>query len=168
MMRGLLLVALVAVLVSLAGCTPPGGDNPAPQPTTTAASPSPVGREPADQTGGTDLSDALNSLKGEWRVASIDGAEFDEPYGLALSADDSRIWFEPACAAQGRNYTISGLRFAAAAPGTSSDQVVCDIAVPDGLAEVWRAIDAAERVERTPGNGVMISGGGRSLLLFAQ
>ena len=168
MMRGLPLAALAAALLPLAGCTPPGGDNPTPEPTTTAASPSSVGHEPAGQTEGTDLSDALNSLKGEWRVASIDGAEFDEPYGLALSADDSRIWFEPACAAQGRNYTISGLRFAAIAPDSSSDQVVCDIAVPDGLAEVWRAIDAAERVERTPGHGVMISGGGRSLLLFAQ
>ena len=168
MMRGLPLVALAAVLSPLAGCTPPGGDSPSPEPTTTAASPPSVDAQPADENGDADLSDALNSLKGEWRVASIDGAEFDEPYGLALSADDSRIWFEPACAAQGRNYTISGLRFAVTAPGTSSDRVICDIAVPDRLAEVWRAIDAAGRVERTPGNGVMISGGGRSLLLFAQ
>jgi hypothetical protein len=31
-----------------------------------------------------------------------------------------------------------------------------------------RALDAAQTVERTPQNGILIAGGGHSLLLFSQ
>ena len=171
MRQGWKLAILAMILPAFAACTPSSDSDDPVDRSNTAATPEPTdtaATEPATGDAEGDLSEALTSLAGEWRVAAIDGAEFDEKYGLALSADDGRLWFEPACVAQERNYTINGLSFAATAPGASSDRVICDIAVPDRLAEVWRAIDAAERVERTPGNGVMISGGGRSLLLFAQ
>jgi hypothetical protein len=40
--------------------------------------------------------------------------------------------------------------------------------LPTGLTEAFRAIDSATEVGRTPENGVLISGGGHSLLLFSQ
>ena len=36
------------------------------------------------------------------------------------------------------------------------------------LAPVWSALDAADALERTPANGILISGNGRSVTLFSQ
>ncbi|TMM46584.1 hypothetical protein [Qipengyuania marisflavi] len=107
-------------------------------------------------------------LTGEWRVAGIDGAELDGAYGIALSADDGHIWWEPGCAGQGRLFAISGNEFHRIASPDTGPQMVCDIGFPDELAQIWRAIDAADTIERTAQNGVLITGGGHSLLLFSQ
>ena len=116
-------------------------------------------------------------LAGEWRVAGIDGQDFNEPYGLALSADGKEIWWEPRCAGVGRGYTMDGnaIRFGWAAsrgaepkPGPEHAPPVCAIGLPERLADVVRALDSAERIARTPSNGIAISGGGHSLLLFSQ
>ena len=129
-----------------------------------------VPSEPVTQAAAVDLA-------GEWRVAGIDGKDFNEPYGLALSADASEIWWEPRCAGVGRGYTISGnaIRFGWAAsrgpepqPGPANAPEGCAIGLPERLADVMLALDSAERIERTPSNGVEISGGGHSLLLFSQ
>lgn len=112
------------------------------------------------------------SLAGEWRVAGIDGRAFDEPYGIALSADESEIWWEPRCAGQSVRYKIRGTRFATPGPprgGPASEPAaVCKIAIPPRLPDVMTAIRAADRIERTPANGVRISGDGHSLTLFSQ
>lgn len=55
--------------------------------------------------------DKIETLKGEWRVAGIDGQGFDEPYGIALSATDSEIRWEPRCANQSIPYRIVNERF---------------------------------------------------------
>ena len=113
------------------------------------------------------------TLKGEWRVAGIDGADFNEPYGLALSGSDRELWWEPRCAAIARSYRIDGAGIAfgpalGAPPPGGPTQAVCTIAPPPRIAEVLRAIDAATSVTRTANNGIEISGGGHSLLLFSQ
>jgi hypothetical protein len=113
------------------------------------------------------------SLAGEWRVAGVDGQPFDEPYGLALSGSDTELWWSPRCAGFVRSYRIEGAeaRFGAVAGVPASDgrpAPVCLIAVPARLGAVFAAIDAADRVVRTPANGIEISGGGHSLLLFSQ
>ena len=112
------------------------------------------------------------SLAGEWRVAGIDGRAFDEPYGIGLSVDESEIWWEPRCAGQSVGYRITGTRFATPGPprgGTASEPAtVCKIAIPPRLPDVMTAIRAADRIERTPANGVRISGNGHSLTLFGQ
>ncbi|MBX7461748.1 hypothetical protein [Qipengyuania huizhouensis] len=106
-------------------------------------------------------------LAGYWRVAGIDGAPFEASYGIALSADAQRIWWEPECARQYREYSISGSRFVA--PVRSNDgEVVCEIGYPEELPEIWSALEAADTIERTPENGVLISGNDRSVLLFSQ
>ena len=144
----------VTVALLATNCSPPG---PAPGP----ASVTPAAAPP--------------TLAGEWRVAGIDGREFNEPYGLALSADARRIWWEPICAGFVRGYAIDG---AIIAVGPDPDlpprqageptRPVCTIAPPPRLAEVMRALDSADTIQGTPSNGVELSGGGHSLLLFSQ
>ena len=118
---------------------------------------------------------AVATLSGEWRVAGIDGRSLDESYGLALSANESEIWWAPRCAGAARSYRLEGsrARFGPVGevlrrkPGESTPPV-CAIGLPPRLADVMAAFDAADRVVRTPQNGIEISGGGRSLLIFSQ
>ena len=112
----------------------------------------------------------MPSLAGEWRIAGIDGEPFNETYGLALSADQSNIWWSPRCAGFVRSYLLdgSGLRVAPAGTGGGDAVPVCRIAQPARLAEVFQVLDAADRVVRTPSNAIEISGGGRKLTLFSQ
>ena len=114
-------------------------------------------------------SDGPATLAGEWRVAGIDGEPFDEPYGIALSADDGEIWWEPRCAGVKVAYRLSGARFEAPPALQPPPPVaVCKIGQPPRLAEVMKAIRAADRIERTAANGIRLSGKGRSLTLFSQ
>lgn len=146
-------LALAAIL--LAGCAPTGTP-PAPAAEEAAAAPVALPHPPAVD------------LAGQWRVAGIDGEPFDRPYGIALTADAQRLWWEPVCARQGRDYAISGNAFSAIPPASEPPQPVCDIAFPAELAQIWSALDAADRIERTAANGVRIAGGGRSVTLFSQ
>jgi hypothetical protein len=134
--------------------------------TTPAAQPSPAGESASTLA-------PVATLAGEWRVAGIDGAEFNEPYGLALSANEQELWWEPRCARIVRSYRIAGtaIKFGPpldAPPPGAMPPPVCAIAPPPRIAEVTRALDAATTVGRTAANGVEISGGGHSVLLFSQ
>jgi hypothetical protein len=155
-MRGA--VGLVAAMALLAACQRVEAPTPAPSPTAIAtASEGPAG--PAQP--------APTTLAGEWRVAGIDGAPFDEPYGLALSADARLVWMEPRCAGVARSYRIGGGRIAFG-PDPDARNEVCAIGMPPRTDDVLRALDAAERIRRTPANGIEIAGGGHSLTLFSQ
>jgi hypothetical protein len=115
------------------------------------------------------------TLAGEWRVAGIDGRELNETYGLALSANERTVFWEPRCAGMVRGYRIQG---GAIAFGPNPDlpprrpgdppQAVCAIGLPPRLREVFEALDSATTIERTAANGVLIAGRGRSVLLFSQ
>ena len=150
--------ALLALLFAACSAEPPAP--PLPQPP--APSPPSV---PA----------AVATLAGEWRVAGIDGRPFDESYGLALSSDAEEIWWAPRCAGLVRSYRIDGTVFRTGpakgvrprAPGEPTPPV-CAIGLPPRIDEVTRALDSATTIRRTPSNGVEISGGGHSLLLFSQ
>jgi hypothetical protein len=116
---------------------------------------------------------AITSLTGEWRVAGIDDRPFDEPYALALSGDERELWWEPRCAFHIRSYRISAGAVTFSAPMATGPRPtmpppVCLIAPPARLGEVLRALDAAQTIARTAKNGVRITGGEHSLLLFSQ
>ena len=121
---------------------------------------------------------APTTLAGEWRVAGIDGEDFDEAYGIALMADEHEIWWAPRCAGAHVAYRISGMRFEVVPPPIPqppppgsrppAPQPVCKIAPPPRLGEVMDAIRASNRIERTAQNGVRLSGDGHSLTLFSQ
>jgi hypothetical protein len=156
-------VVLVALALALASCQPTDSAPPLPadagEPTTASPAPPPVAAQ-------------VTSFAGDWRVAGIDGADFNEAYGLALKGDEERLWWEPLCARQGRRYRITGgaIAFSAMSPPPPGElpAPTCRIAPPARLADVMRALDAARTVERTPQNGILIAGGGHSLLLFSQ
>ena len=140
---------LLALSLILAACTPAEEDGPAPAPA-----------ENQTQSPSVDL-------QGNWRVAGLDGEPIDASYGIALVADEDSIWWEPECAMQYRDYSISGDTFAAPMRSNANLEV-CDIGFPAELAQIWSALEAADRIERTPENGVLISGNGRSVTLFSQ
>jgi hypothetical protein len=115
----------------------------------------------------------VTSLAGAWRVAGIDGGSFNESYGLALRGDADKLWWEPRCAGMARGYRIAGRTISFPSlrpplPPGSPPPPVCAIGLPPRLGDVFRALDAATSVERTPQNGILISGGGHSLTLFSQ
>lgn len=158
--------AVLVALVLLAACA-----QPAPQPD---ATPTPTSSTAASPTAKDQP--APVTLSGEWKIAAIDGQDFNEPYGLAFSANATEIWWDPRCAGMVRGYAIDGnaIRIGRAPslgppppPGTPPPPV-CAIGLPARLPEAVRALDAATRVVRTPSNGVDLSGGGHSLLLFSQ
>lgn len=172
MRRAALHAASSALLASLAACGP-AADGPATPPGQTPAVAAP-GRPRASAPPRATAPEApVTSLAGEWRVAGIDGASFDEPYGLGLSADEGELWWNPKCAAMWRTYRISGGRIVFALPRQlqrpdGKPPPVCTIGLPPRLPEVFRALDAAETIARTPSNGILIAGGGHSVTLFAQ
>ena len=148
----------LAALLLLAACSP--------QPPTPSA---PEAPSPPAQIAG------VATLAGEWRVAAIDGRDFNEPYALALTGDSAEIWWAPRCAGLIRSYKISGSAIGIGparglkrrAPGEPTPPV-CAIGLPPRIDEVTRALDSATTIRRTSANGIEISGGGRSLLLFGQ
>ncbi|QNE05858.1 hypothetical protein [Croceicoccus marinus] len=166
-------LALLLAL-ALAAC---GGDAPEPrdpagrQDVAAPDAPTPVAdTTPAVETGPVD------TLAGEWRVAGIDGEPLDESYGIALSATDQRIWWEPQCAGLVRLYRIEGERITLEPPPPPEAQkglprpppALCTIGVPPAVDRVMQALDAVDTAVRTPQNGIELSGGGRSVTLFSQ
>jgi hypothetical protein len=146
--------AILAGLLALAACGKP--DPAANQP---AASPSPAAVPTP-----TRSADAPAALIGEWRVAGIDGAEIDAPIGIALSIDAETIAYDPHCAGFVWDY-----HYAAGALAPKRRQgPICEIGYEPVLDRLAAALNAAQTVRRTPSNGIELSGGGHSVLLFSQ
>ena len=157
----------LAILLLLAACSTEPGAAPKPPQPRLAPLPSAATQPRA--------ASSVTTLAGEWRVAAIDGRDFNEPYALALTGDSAEIWWAPRCAGLVRSYRITegAIRFGPArgvkprAPGEPTPPV-CAIGLPPRIEEVTRALDSATVIGRTASNGVEISGGGHSLLLFGQ
>jgi len=153
--------------IALAGCQPDPAPGAAPgEPAATSSALVPQGSVALTQVG---------DLVGEYRVAGIDRAELRTDFGIALSIDGPRLSYEPTCA--GFVWDVTGeygafrfdrvSQYPAPAPG-EAPAPVCAVAVAPELRQLGKAIDAAERAWRTPANGVLIEGGGHSVLLFSQ
>ncbi len=106
------------------------------------------------------------SLVGEWRVAGINGQPLDALIGLTVSIDDKSISIEPPCAAFVWNYRYTKGSLEFLPRPEKKPPPGCTVA-PQHTA-LDRAISAATQVDRTPANGVELSGGGQSVLLFSQ
>jgi len=165
-MRRLSLIpaAMLAACAPEASPPPPGAEDSPP-----AATPDPdvpVGSTPIAR---------LGDLLGEYRVAGIDGEELGGDQGIAVSIDGPILSFEPTCAGFVWNIAEDGSDFVfTRAPGygptrqTDGSVMVCAVAVPSEFHRLGQAIDAARGAWRTPANGVLLEGGGRSVLLFSQ
>ncbi|MFC4256938.1 hypothetical protein GRI97_14560 [Altererythrobacter xixiisoli] len=139
-----------------------------------------------DDSGGSNAGNAINAvlpghsvitgqggLIGEYRVASINGLPLDGEIGIALSIKGALLSFEPTCAGFVWNIGFTGdrlrtSRHRAAQGPDGMPPPVCAIAVAPEQAALARALDAVSRAERTPSNGILLSGEGSSVLLFSQ
>lgn len=116
----------------------------------------------------------LGELAGEYRVAGIDGAEFNEVFGIGVSIAGSTMSFPPACAGFVWQVELQkGVLFTRRVgmdptePG-KPPAPVCAVAVHPKQRQLAEALDAATSARRLPSNGILLSGGGRSALLFSQ
>jgi hypothetical protein len=165
-------LATVLPFLPLAGCGQ-GGEAPAPPAPTVAASPGPASTQsPAAVAAPTN---APEKLVGEYRFAGIDGAPLDAHFGIALSVDAKQISYEPKCAGfvwdyEYRGGALSTARARGYGPTRQPDGsiVACAVGVAPEQRRLGQAIDAVTRAERTPSDGIELSGVGRSVTLFSQ
>ena len=113
------------------------------------------------------------SLAGDWRIAGLNGTDSDQPVGIALKGDETKLWWEPRCAGMARGYAITGrtIRFTSLEPPRAPGEPtppVCAIGLPPRLNEIFVALDAATSIRRTRANGIEIAGNGHSVTLFSQ
>jgi len=113
---------------------------------------------------------AVGDLLGEYRVAGVDGEELGGQSGIAVSIDGPVLSFEPTCAGFVWNIAEGNEGFAFTRANRQADGTVvaCAIAVPPEYDRLGTAIDAVRHAWRTPANGVLLEGAGRSVLLFSQ
>ncbi|WP_338446572.1 hypothetical protein V5F89_01885 [Pelagerythrobacter marensis] len=105
------------------------------------------------------------SLVGEYRVAGIDGAELGGDIGIGLSITETNIFYQPRCAGFDWTYTYEAGALTTERP---ADRPVCAIGVPPEQRRLASALDSVTRAERTPANGIELTGGERSVTLFSQ
>ncbi len=171
--RGLLAATLA--LVTLAACS---GSEPAPPSEGIAASKIEGTAAPGGVPGGIPIT-SVGDLLGEYRVAGIDEKQLGGNVGIAVSVDGELLSFEPICAGFIWQVSFEGealdlTRYREPVPAHEPGEVlppirpVCTV----GLLPQWRqlagALDAVTRAQRTPGNAIRLSGGGRSVTLFSQ
>lgn len=112
------------------------------------------------------------TVRGEWRLAGIDGEPFEADYGVAISIGQDRIEFDN-CQQIAWNYTheadkITTRRTPAITIDIAPKPLPCAAPLPPQTAAMVTAIDTASEVRRTPENGLRISGGSHSVTLFSQ
>ena len=107
-------------------------------------------------------------LVGEWRIAGIDGNALDMPVGLALSIDADIIEYPSGCGGHAWRYRVEGHTMSTTPTRTPDMDCLARSTFPREVFTAAAAIDAAERIERTPENGMRLFGGGRSLTIFSQ
>ena len=160
---------LIGAAALLSACQPAEGP--------VASTDSAVGT-PSTQGKGDAPDMALTRLTGEYRVAGIDGTEVGGGIGIALTVTDKLIWFDPRCAGFNWTYTFADGKLTtdrpqkprpAGAPYTATISApVCKIGVHPEQQRLATALDAVTKAERTPSNGIELTGGGHSVTLYSQ
>lgn len=113
-------------------------------------------------------------------MAGIDGADPELAMVLTVSGGEQILDWQPGCAQLMHRYWIDGTRFSAARiRHFVTDEAVdaarnplfappCLIALPPGLEDAMVVVEMADTIERTPENGIRLSGNGRRITLFSQ
>lgn len=150
------LLAIALALASLAACSPV--EDTAPQPS--AAVEATAAPEPQ-------LS-PVETLTGEYRVAGINGAPIDAPFGLALSIAQSRIVFDGPCGGYAWDYRLDGANLTTRRTGSPDPACLATARINHLVFDLATAIDAATRAGRSSSNGIELSGSGQSVTLYSQ
>lgn len=162
--------ALITLCLALAACGSSGEEQATPAASPTSAQPGTPTPAAITNPAITDLTE----LAGEYRVAAIDSEPFDESYGIGVTITGDRLSYEPVCAGfvwriafDGGLMSTERVVRAEEAPGQGPPPP-CAIGLRPAEIALGQAIDAAAGAMRTPANGILLSGGGRSVLLFSQ
>lgn len=112
------------------------------------------------------------TIRGDWRLAGIDGEPFEADYGVAIHIGQDRIEFDN-CQQIAWNYThkaekVTTRRTPAITIDIKPKPLPCAAPLEPEIASMVAAIDAASEVRRTPENGIQLSGGSHSVTLFSQ
>jgi hypothetical protein len=110
----------------------------------------------------------VGNLAGEYRVAEIDGADIDAPFGLALSVSATRIAFEGPCGGYAWDYQVDGTRIETARTVSPDPACLAHARIHHLVFNLAEAIDTATQASRTPSNGIALSGVGKSVTLYSQ
>ena len=112
------------------------------------------------------------SLAGHYRVAGIDGGELGGRRGLALEIGRDRIEFDNCQQIAWHYRHRDGRLMTERTPAITIDiapkPTPCAAPLSEPEARMVAAIDAADTATLTASNGILLSGGGRSVLLFSQ
>ncbi len=117
---------------------------------------------------------AVPTLRGTWRVSSINGNAVPEGTAPTFIGDENVISWTVRCAQQGRTYYIENDRFTAREfpsfvppppPPLQVSPPICAIGLPPYLEEAFEALDAAVKISRVEGGGIKLEGGDRTLTL---
>ena len=142
----------------------PDGANPS---SVVTASDQPDRAAPQSVPAGVPIASA-SELAGEYRVAGIDDAALDVPFGIALSIGESEIEYDGACGGYAWSYSLEAGELETTPTREPDPSCLTSALVHHAVFDTAEAIDAATYVERTPANGIRLSGGGRSITLFSQ
>lgn len=145
----------------LLACSPSAGTDQSPSVTASGAA------DPNTEQPTRTASPGAVDLTGKWRVGALDGKRIDPENRIELTGSAGTIWWEPGCAGQNRQYAIKGSQFKTVPP-THALTAVCEIGFAPEVPQTFQAMDAADTIARTADNGILISGGGRSVLLYSQ
>ena len=115
----------------------------------------------------------IADLRGEYRLAAVEGRPLASEFGIAVSIEGAVLSFEPTCAGFVWRLAFSGARLITERPGQvatpgAATAPVCAVAIHPEQRRLAAALDAVERAERTANNGILLSGQGRSVTLFLQ
>jgi hypothetical protein len=150
------LLAITLALASLAACSP--ADETAPQPSAAV-----------EATAAPELQlSPVETLTGEYRVAGVNGAPIDAPFGLALSITESRIVFDGPCGGYAWDYRLDGANLAPNRAVSPDPACLATARIHHLVFDLATAIDAATRAGRSPSNGIELSGSGQSVTLYSQ
>ena len=172
----------LAIPFALAACGPAPDNQPEPHETipvvpsseASAGPPAPADSGTAVPEGSRPLT-AVGDLIGEYRVAGIDGTEVQGSMGIAVSIDGPMLSYEPTCAGfvwdiatESGRFMFTRARGYGPARQPDGTTMVCAVAVSPEQRRLAEAIDAARNAWRTPSNGILLEGNGRSVMLFSQ
>ena len=163
-------LATAASLAWLAACAPATeetaqegiGTPELPAPTATGTGtvrplPAPGSAQPANAV-------AAAELPGEYRVAGVDGADINLPYGISASIREGRIHVVSDCVNLAWDYTYANGELETTRVPVES----CARGLTREEEAIAAALESAEQAVRTPANGIELSGGGHSVTLFSQ
>ncbi len=148
-MRHIATPLAAALILALAACQPAPG-------------PQSSGPEAGAVAAGAISSSA--ELEGEYRLAGLNGEDPNLPEGVAVAISASEISLPGNCLNLKWSYRFEGQRLVTQRIEGAS----CRRAVLPHEQAITEIFTGADRVSRTPSNGILFEGAGGSLTLFSQ